>query len=479
MITYIRHRWSASGGYREFLVIAFPLILSTATWSIQHFIDRVFLTWYSTEALAAALPAGMTNFIFVSLFLGTATYINTFIAQYIGSGRSERVGPAVWQGVYLAVISVIFGLGLSFIATPLFDWIGHEEVIRNNEATYFRILCYGIGPLILSASMSCFYSGRGKTWTILCVNLIATSINFILDYGLIFGHWGLPAWGIRGAALATIIGTLSSALMYLILILQPQYREQFATLSGWKLDIKLFLRLLRFGGPNGVNFMLDILSFSFFVLIVGRLGIIELAATNLAFNINSLAFMPLIGAGIAMTTLVGQRLGRNKPEEAEYCTWSGFHITLIYMGVMALAYLIIPELFLMPYGARVDGLYFTDARAIAIKLLRIVAIYTLFDAVYMGFTAALKGAGDTRFIMFVNISMGWSILVIPSYIALTYFDTTIYILWSFVCAYIIVISIILFLRFQNGKWKKMRVIEEFNPPPAEEAARIQEAKAGI
>ena len=478
MIAYIRHRWKAPGGYREFLIIALPLILSTATWSIQHFVDRVFLTWYSTEALAAALPAAMTQFIFVSLFLGVATYINTFVAQYIGAKRPENVGPAIWQGAYLALISLLFGLGLGALAEPIFNLIGHETSIRSEEITYFRILSYGICPIILSSSASCFYSGRGKTWTILGVNVFATLINVFLDYGLIFGKWGLPAWGIRGAAWATNIGNLTSAIIFFSLILRPRYREQYNTLRGWKLDIKLFKRLLRFGGPNGINFMLDMLTFSSFILICGRLGMVELAATNIAFNINSLAFMPLIGASIAMATLVGQRLGSNRPEEAEYCIWTGFQITVIYMSVMTLIYWFLPHIFLIPYSAGAENINFTAVSSIAIKLLRIVAIYCLFDAIYMAFTAALKGAGDTRYIMYMNVSMGWLLMIIPSYIALTYFNASIYILWSFICIYIIVSSIVFYMRFRSGKWKSMRVIENA-PLTTEETARIQEAKAGI
>ena len=94
-------RWRAEGGYREFLGIALPLILSTASWSIQHFVDRVFLTWHSTEALAAALPAGMANFTFIALFMGTAQYVNTFVAQYIGARRPERVGPVSYTHLTL------------------------------------------------------------------------------------------------------------------------------------------------------------------------------------------------------------------------------------------------------------------------------------------------------------------------------------------------------------------------------------------
>ena len=96
----------------------------------------------------------------------------------------------------------------------------------------------------------------------------------------------------------------------------------------------------------------------------------------------------------------------------------------------------------------------------------------------MAFTAALKGAGDTRYIMYLNVSMGWILMIIPAYIALTYFNASIYILWSFICVYIIVSSIVFYMRFRSGKWKSMRVIE-IAPLTAEETARIQEAKAGI
>ena len=465
VIRRLQRRWGAEGGYREFLIIAFPLILSTASWSIQHFIDRVFLTWYSTEALAAALPAGMTNFIFLSFFIGIAQYVNTFVAQYTGAGRPERVGPAIWQGVYLALLSGLLALGLAAVSTPLFELIGHDPTVRQAETVYFRVLCYGIGVHVLSTTASCFFSGRGKTWILLAVNVAVTTLNVVLDYGLIFGRWGLPEWGIRGAAWATNFAGLFSALLFFILILRPSHRREFATLRGWKPEADLFRRLLRFGGPSGLTFMLDILAFSLFILIAGRLGTVELAASNLAFNINTLAFMPLIGCGIAVTTMVGQRLGRNQPEKAEYCTWSGFHLSLFYTISMALAYILLPQLFLLPFSAHAQGADFTAAYAIAVILLRIVAIYCVFDALYMTFTATLKGAGDTRFIMWVSVPLGWALMVVPCFVGQVYFNAGIYALWGFLCFYVVTMALVFYFRFRQGKWKSMRVIEEHPPAP--------------
>jgi MATE family multidrug resistance protein len=458
-INYIKKRWQAEGGYREFLVLALPLILTTASWSVQYFVDRMFLTWYSTEALAAALPAGITNFIFVGFFIGIAQYINTFVAQYYGAGQFQQVGPAVWQGAYLALVAAVCGLGLTFLAKPLFTLVGHDAAIQAQEVVYFRTLCYGMGPIALSTAGSCFFTGRGRTWTVLVVNVAVTGINIVLDYSLIFGKLGLPAAGIQGAAWATNTSAMCGALAFFVLLTRVRYRARYNTLKGWRLAPELFRRLLRFGGPNGLNFMLDIFAFSFFVLIVGRLGTVELAATNLAFNINSLAFMPLIGCGIAVSTLVGQRLGANRPDNAEYCTWTGMHLALVYMGVMSAAYLLLPNLFLAPFDTDSQGPEFADARAMAVILLRLVALYCLFDALYIIFTAALKGAGDTRYVMVVSMLLGWGTLLLPCVVALVYFDAGVYTLWAFMCGYLILLGIVFYRRFRAGRWKSMRVIE--------------------
>ena len=460
MVSLIRARWHAEGGYREFLGIALPLVVSSASWSLQHFVDRVFLTWYSTEALAAANPGGLTNFVILSLFLGLAQYVNTFVAQYMGARRPERVGAAVWQGVHVAGVCGLLALIPAAFAVELFDFIGHDPSIRQAEADYFSVLCYGIGFHVLGAALSCFFSGRSQTLTVMVVNVAANLLNILLDYVLIFGKWGFPEWGIRGAGWATNAAGLLGALLFLVLFLRPEHRRKFGTLSGWRPDPGLIERLLRYGGPSGLTFMLDILAFSIFILIAGRLGTIELAATNLAFHINGLAFMPLYGAGIAVSTMVGQRLGREQPEQAEYCAWTGFHLGASYMTAMALAYVLVPELFLKPFSSGSSDANFVRAYALSIPLLRIVAVYCVFDALYAIFTAALKGAGDTRFIMWASLGLGWGAMVIPIVIGQTYFGLDLFDIWAIVCVYICVTAVVFYLRFRGGRWKSMRVIEE-------------------
>jgi MATE family multidrug resistance protein len=139
----LKNRWNREAGYREVLVVAIPLILSTASWSVQHFVDRMFLAWYSPETIAAAMPAGMLNFTLVAIFMGTAGYVSTFVAQYYGAKRFQRIGPALWQGVYMSLIGGVLIMFAIPFAGPVFRLVGHSPQIQQHEVAYFRILCLG------------------------------------------------------------------------------------------------------------------------------------------------------------------------------------------------------------------------------------------------------------------------------------------------------------------------------------------------
>jgi MATE family multidrug resistance protein len=460
IIHHIKDRWQREGGYREMLIIAFPLILSTSSWSLQHFIDRMFLTWYSPETVAASMPAGLLNFTLISIFQGIAGYVGTFVAQYYGAGMHKRIGPAIWQGNYIAFIGGAVLLAVIPLAEPFFNWIGHDPAVRRAEIDYFKILCLGGFPVIATASLSCFYAGRGKTWTIMWINVVATGVNLIGDYLLIFGHWGLPEMGIKGAAIASVLSPTTALVLYLILFARPSYNHEYALFSGWRFDKKLFGRLLHYGLPSGVQFFLDVAGFTAFLFFVGRLGTEKLAATNIAFNINTLAFMPMIGIGIAVSILVGQNIGKNRPDLAERNTYTGFIMTFIYMAMMASLYMFVPDLFIAPYAAQAKAEEFKPIGELAKVLLRFVALYSLFDGMNIIFASAVKGAGDTRYVMRMILVVSLIVLIIPTYIALVKLHMGIYTAWTIITFYVIILGFSFFFRFLGGKWKKMKVIEE-------------------
>lgn len=451
---------SQEGSYKEVLAIALPIVLSNASWTLQHFINRVFLSWYSKETVAASLPSGMVFWSFSTLFLGVTGYVNTFVAQYDGARRTDRIGTSLWQGIYFALFASVFCLFLYPLAAPFFRLINHDPSIQQLEVQYFQVLLWGMPPLFISSVLACFYTGRGKTWTLLVVNIITTLINIALDYLLIFGNWGFPRWGIKGAAVATNITQYVTLFLYIYLVYFTSYEKEFHLRSRWKFDKELFVRLIRFGLPNTIQIFLDTLAFTTFVLILGRLGVDDLIATNVAFNINMVAFMPMIGFGIATSSLVGQYLGKNKANIAHRCVMRCFLITFIYMNLVALSYVLIPDTFVNFYGSHGNTSDFEHIRQLSKILLRFVAVYSVFDTLNVIFSFAIKGAGDTKFAMIISVILSWSVMVLPTLIACVFYKKSLYWAWVFCTTYVILSGLAFLLRYIGGKWRDMRVIEQ-------------------
>ncbi|MFZ0391129.1 MAG: MATE family efflux transporter, partial [Calditrichia bacterium] len=409
----LNQRISDENGYAGILKVALPLILSTSSWTLQQFIDRILLTWYSADAIAAALPASMVNWVFMSFFMGTAAYVDTFVAQYYGAEKYHRIGPAVWQGLYLSALSILIIPLLYPLTGSFFRLMNHPPAIQQMEADYFRILLFGAPLLSVTSAVTGFFAGRGKTWTVMWINFAAMLVNILLDYLLIFGNWGFPRMGIRGAGLGTVLAMGASAVLFLIMMLKPRFNEKYYTLKGWRFETPLFRRLIRYGAPSGLQFMLEITAFAVFTMLIGNLGDTELAASSIAFNINSLAFLPMWGMSIAVSVLVGQRLGDNRPADAAQVTWNAFHLALLFFGILVVGYLFLPGLFLLPYGWQADSAEFLPVRSVTIVLLRFVAFYSIFDALNMIFSAAIKGAGDTHFVAGVSVSCSWLLMLLP------------------------------------------------------------------
>ncbi len=457
---WFRGRWSAPGGFREMLAVAAPLIVSTASWSVQHFVDRMYLAWYSPEAIAASMPAGILNFTIASLFIGSAGYVSVFVAQYHGACRHGDVGPVLWQGMYLSAVAGVVLVALYPLSDSIFAFIGHDPAVARLESIYFKYLCLGGFPLVASSALAGFFSGLGRTWIIMVANVAGTAVNVLFDYILIFGHFGFPEMGMRGAAIATVMSAVVVFVIYAIILARVKNEREFRTRSGWRPDRALMRRLLRYGLPSGVQFFIDVFGFTVFLFFIGKLGVADLAATNIAFNINNLAFMPVIGMGMAVSIKVGHYLGAGDPDTAGYGAWTGFMVAAGYMSFIASLYVLFPGMFIAPFEAGATSAGFGEIAARARVLLVFVAAYSLFDAFNIVFANAIKGAGDTPFVMRAIVVLSAGVLIAPSYLFLFVFRWGIYSAWFAASAYVTILGIVFFARFMGGKWKGMTVMDE-------------------
>jgi multidrug resistance protein, MATE family len=457
-------RWRGAGGGREVLVLAYPLILGHLSFTIQTFVDRILLTWYSPEAVAGAVTGLFAVWSVVALFTGTGEYLTTFVAQYLGSGRIERIGPVLWQGVYFSLGAGLFIAALGPLAGPFFDLAGHPAALRRYEVEYARALLLGAFPIILMATLSTFFAGRGKTQAVLRVNVLATAVNVVLDYLLIFGKGGFPEMGVTGAALGTILSQVAGALVYLAVILKAEYRTVYRTLAGWRLEPWLVLRLVRFGMPTGLQYSLEIGAFAIFMVIVGRIGALELAASGIAFNLNMIVFMPMVGLAIAVSSLVGRYLGADRPELAERAVGSALGMALAYMAACGLLYVLGAPFLLAPYAAGADPATWPRIAEVSTVLLRFVAVYSIFDMMNLIHAAGLRGAGDTVYPMALTLVLAWGAMLLPAWVGCVILGAGAYYAWTTASLYVLLLGLLMRRRFRTGRWKGMRVIE---PAPVE------------
>ena len=459
----------------EVLSTAWPLMLSTGLFSVTLFVDRWMLYGFSDSAAAAALGAGTILWSINCLPIGICGYTNTFVAQYLSANRPSRALQVVWQGVLLGLLCGPFLFAIGLFSEPLFSLVGHERHLAEQEAEYFVWLIPGTWATIIASSLTGLFSGSGRSMILLYTDMVVTVVNGVLDYVLIFGVFGFPVMGVRGAALASSI-----ALILKLVVLAWMASRDFRRKSGimhanqeletveergtrvrdlLKRDWPLMQRLVHFGWPAGVSVVAEAWCFTAIMVFVGRLGDQAAAATTLALNVNLLAFIPLVGLGTAIGVLVGKYLVQEQVEKAKRMVFSGLLIGIAYSLIFVILYGFFPEWVMTIYSFDSDPERIEKMRPVLKPLLYFIACYCVFDAFQMVFVGALKGAGDTRFVLGGHLFAGSATLI--GGIAFSTLDGMggLYYWWSVITVWIILLAVIFTLRYLQGGWQTKRVIE--------------------
>lgn len=444
--------------WRKVMRVAWPLIIANSFWSLQLTIDRIFLGNFSTEALGAAMAVMGVFGVFMALLQQTAGYVMTFVAQYYGARRFEMIGPAVWQSLYLGTVGGLFILLLIPLADPFFKFVGHADSLRALEVDYFISVLFSALPTALVASASGFFSGIGKTKTIIWINCVGLVANVILDYVMIFGKFGFPVMGIFGAGLATSLATVVSAVVGCYLMFTYKDEHTYG-MNRWRIDGDLLKRFVRFGIPSGMQWALEGLAFTVFLICIGRMneGSAGLAASSIVVTIMMLAVLPPMGIAQANAVLLGQYLGEKTPRRAEATTWSALQMAWIYIFSVGLSFAFFPEFYLSWFHNAENAPLWDQVSVMVPILLVFVAFFTTFDSMNLIFSFALKGAGDTKFVSLVALLLPWPLMIAPT----LYFqdhEKGVYLAWVAASIFITLQAVVFFKRFLGGKWKQMSVI---------------------
>lgn len=459
----------------EVLSTAWPLMLSTGLFSLTLFVDRMLLFRFSASSAAAAMGAGTILWTINCLPMGVCGYTNTFVAQYLSAKRPTRALQVVWQGILLALcVGPLLAL-IGFYAETLFSAIGHSENLARQEAEYFVWLIPGTWATIIASALVGLFSGSGRSMVLLYTDMVVSVVNAVLDYILIFGALGCPILGVRGAAIAS-----SVALILKLIILAYVARKDFqlknkvtgvyvdpetfgsnrASLSELlKWDFRLMKRLVHFGWPAGVSVVAEAVCFASIMMIVGRIGEDEADATTLALGVNLIAFIPLVGLGTAIGVLVAKYLVREQVDTAKRMVLSGLLIGIAYSLIFVVLYGGFPDWIISVYAVDTDPERFEAMRPLLRPLLYFIAGYCVFDAFQTVFVGALKGAGDTRFVLGGHLFAG-AVTIIGGILVNRWTGLDgLYYWWSVIAVWVVMLAIIFTLRYLHGGWQTKRVIE--------------------
>jgi MATE family multidrug resistance protein len=447
-----------SGGVPELLAISLPMVVSHACDTIMTFTDRLFLAQLGAAQMNAAMVGGLTCFMSTTFFIGLTGYTTALVAQYLGARQKSRCAVAATQ----AMIISLAAWPLILLARPLIIYLFESLQISEEQlapqCTYFGILIYAVGVSLLRNTLSSFFSGIGRTRVVMLSAITAMIVNMGTNYVLIFGKFGLPALGIRGAAYGTILGGVCGLGVLVCAYLGNKNRREYGVLDAFHFEWGVMRRLLWFGYPAGVEMFLNLLAFNAMILTFHAHSLVTATATTIMFNWDMVSFLPLIGLEIGVMSLVGRYMGAGSPDTAHRATMSGLKCGWIYSAVILILFAFFPQSLVHVFRPPGDDPAYVAAVPIAVFMIRLASVYVLIEAVVVVLVGALRGAGDTFWAMCISVSLHW-ILVPILFIMLHVLQLSPEAAWVALVFTFMLFSCLFYVRYRSGKWREIRVVQ--------------------
>jgi len=373
------------------LKLAAPTVMTTISFTIMQFVDRVMVSRLGTDALAAILPAGVVSFVPSSFAIGAMTSLSTFVSQSLGRGDRRDCSNYFWQMTYVGFAYFVVVLAIVWPAAPwIFKMMGQPEGVINMEVIYFRIMLYAHLVAVINYAGTQFFVGIHRPIITLWASLCGQVTNVVVNYLLIFGKFGFPRMEIAGAGWGTFIGIAVAAGVNMVVFLGGNMNRTFQSRRVVSVNPGKIYDLLKVGLPAGFGLTTNVAFWGVILLaLVGRFGKEALAATSAALSYTSVAVMPIVGIGTALTAAVGKTIGEDRKNLATKQTGVCLRIALVYIGLVGVCFLL--------FRNALMAFWSSDSKVIEIgvNILICAAIYQVFHAVRVIYDGSLRGAGDT------------------------------------------------------------------------------------
>jgi MATE family multidrug resistance protein len=439
------------GGMREVAALAAPLVLTQIMVTAMGVVDSVIVGRLGAAQLGSVGLGGIWVWTITSFFVGTSAGVQTFVAQHHGAGRTKECGTWSWQGLFSVVpLAGVAAALIFFFADSAIQMLAPSDSIAPLATGYMRARSFGVMGITAASSLSSFFRGIGNTRTPLIATLIANLANLFLDFGLVYGWFGMPRLGVVGAGLATSISEWIYFAAVAAIFLRPGIAARFNT-RFHPPSFDNIKRLWRTGIPIGGQWTIEMLAFAVFTAFVARMGDAPMAASHAFIQLLSLSFMQAVGISIATTTLVGRYIGAGQLEYVARSLRSSMFLGCMLAGIIAALFILIPDLLL--------GIFSKDPNVLRYggPLLIVGALYQFFDAIAIVADGALRGAGDTRWPFAVRCLLSWMVFLPLAYLLAVPVGWGLTGAWLGGLASIVLLALYLVMRFRGGAWRRIRI----------------------
>ena len=442
----------------ELARIALPMVVSQGTFAVMIFTDRYFMSQIDSVHMAAALGGGVAAFFSFCFFTGLLSYANALTAQYLGAGELGKCSKVVTQGIAITVMCSPALVIITYLVSGIFENVGHDSAQVELEKTYYTILMLGVIVTLTKTCLSSYFAGIGRTRVVMICDVCGLVFNVPLCYVMVFGKLGLPELGIVGAGISTIIASFFACLLFFLFYFEREHRVKFFVMNSFHIDWGVLRRFWRLGFPSGLELFLNVAAFNLFLLMFQGYGVVEGASAAIVFNWDLLSFVPMIGLNIGVISLIGRFVGANDMARTDEVMSAAFFLGIFYSAILAILYISfrfpLVEVFSPPEGD------FSEIRSLSAFMLIGLSSYVMADAIIIISGGVLRGAGDTRWLMYTSVGLHWAMLIAQYYVILVWqFGPQVS--WLTFCAMIFAIAIVYVWRLQSGVWRdpaKLRLV---------------------
>ena len=455
------------------LRLAFPTVIAMLAQSAVNEVDIIFFAWLPPCEAANAQAALLPSLILLWLFGGSLSAISVgtqaIVARRLAEEKRLDAGAVVTNSFVFALLSGIVFTAIGYACLPwALKLLIKVPAVREAAESYLSWRMLGITSMVATFSFKAFFDGLGKTHVHMVASIVMNVVNILLCIALIFGRWGAPRMGMEGAGIAGFASTWIGLLITVGWAFLPRYSRVFRPFRASALSRPVITEILTLSVPSAIATLAVMTGFGLFSMIVSQLDsangavdpfsgcgapeAVNSAATTVIVGVLKLTFTACLAFGTSTATLVSQSLGEGDPKRAEHFGWVSVRLGLLLFGIVGLLEGVVftrPLLELLTKSEEVFGA--------ALVPMRMMGIATPLIATGMILTQALFGAGNTRFVMIVELVLHFFCLVPLSWFLGVTLGFDLVGIWSAAFVYATLLTAVMVVKFRSGDWKAIRI----------------------